>query len=463
MKFAVYYGNRGFFPGEVIAEAQAEMRQAISRCGHESITLDPTLTRYGAVETIAEGKIYADFLRAHRGEYDGIVVCLPNFGDENGAYYALKDVDVPILVQAYPDKLGEMDFAHRRDAVCGKIAMCNVLRQAGIKYTLTKKFAVSPLSDDFADDIRRFAAVCRVVNGMRSFSVGAIGARTTAFKTVRIDEIAMQSKRINVETIDLSRLFMLMDGFGGRQLDERKAYVRNLSDFGACQDIKVENIARLSLAMDKLIADYALDAVAIRCWDELQLRYGIAPCIVLGDLNDRGICASCELDVNNAVMMRALMLASGQPVMLFDVNNNYGDDPSKTVLFHCGPAPLNMLCGATHVEQHLMFKKSYGDGSGVGLRVGKVKAQDVTIGSMKTENGQLYAFFADGRLTNDRLDEGFFGCGTVFEGDGFTSDDLLNYMSVNGYRHHVAIASGKWSWSVKEAFDNYLQLGYTRV
>lgn len=462
MKFALYYGNRGFFPGEVIDSARSEMKQALQNCGHDYIELDPTLTRYGAVETIAEGKKYAEFLSEHKGEYDGVIVCLPNFGDENGAYYALKDVDVPILIQAYPDEIGKMDFAHRRDAVCGKIAMCNVLRQAGIKYTLTKKFAVSPLSEDFAIDLRNFASVCRVVKGLDCFTIGSIGARTTAFKTVRVDEIAMQAKRINIETIDLSYLFTIMDGFEGKELDERKEYVRSLSDFGTWGEIKVENLARLSLAIDRLIDEYSLDSVAIRCWNELQLRYGIAPCIILGDLNDRGICASCESDINNSVMMRALMLASDQPVMLFDVNNNYGDSVSKTVLFHCGPAPLNMLEGDTHVEEHLMFKKSYGEGSGVGLRVGKVKAQDVTIGSIKTENGLICSFSADGRLTDDELEKGFFGCGTVFEGDGFTSDELLNYMSRNGYRHHVAIASGKWSDAIEEAFK-YLTIDYKRI
>lgn len=461
MKFAVYYGNRGFFPGEVIASARHEMEEAITRNGYEYIELEEDLTRYGAVETIKEGKQYAAFLAEHDGEYDGVILCLPNFGDENGAYYALKDAGVPILVQAYPDEPGKMDFSARRDAVCGKIAMCNVLRQAGIPYSLTEKFAVHPLSDDFSEDLRRFAGVCRVVRGMRSFTVGAIGARTTAFKTVRIDEIAMQRRKINIETIDLAQLFLLMDGYGGAELEEKKAAVRCLADFGNYPECKVENLARFALAVDELIRVYALDTVAIRCWNELQLRYGIAPCVIMGELNERRICASCEMDVNNAVMMRAMMLASDAPVMLFDVNNNYGDSATKTVLFHCGPAPRTMMDGPCHIEEHLMFKKSYGEGSGVGLRVGRVKAQDVTIGSMKTEGGKVCSFACNGRLTQDELDAGFFGCGTVFEGDGFPSDRLLNFMAKNGYRHHVAIAPGKWSESIREAFRTYLDIEYT--
>lgn len=456
MTFALYYGNRGFFPGELIAYAREDLKKAVTNAGYGFIEMETESTRYGAVETIEEGKKYAEFLKKHQGKYDGVIVCLPNFGDENGAYYALKDAGVPILMQAYPDELGHMDFAHRRDAVCGKIAMCNVFRQAGIKYTLTKKFATCPLSDDFAEDLRLFAGTCRIVNGMKDFTIGAIGARTTAFKTVRIDEIAMQKYRINVETIDMSYVFDLMNNVDEKELTEKKTHVRNIADFGNYPDIKVENLARLYIALQKLVKDFNLNALAIRCWNELQLHYGIAPCMILGDMNEHGINCACELDVDNAVMMRALNLASDHPVMLYDVNNNYGDDEKKCIFFHCGPSPKSMMDGKLHVEEHLMFKKSYGEGSGVGLAVGKIKQQAVTIGSVKTEDGKICAFATEGRLTNDKIDKEFFGCGCVFEKKNGTANEMLNYMSSNGYRHHVAIAAGDWSESVNEAFGKYL-------
>ena len=183
------------------------MAQVCKENGYGYLMMEESATRYGAVETIREGKAYAEFLAAHKGEYDGIILCLPNFGDENGASVAFADVDVPILVQAYPDEMDKMDFAHRRDAACGKLAMCNVLRQMKIKYTLTKKFCVDPKSAAFKEDLRIFAGVCRTVNGMKQFNVGAIGARTTAFKTVRFDEIALQKHGINVESFDLSEVF----------------------------------------------------------------------------------------------------------------------------------------------------------------------------------------------------------------------------------------------------------------
>ncbi len=452
--FALFFGNRGFFPGELIASAREDMTKALENNGYGYIIMDESLTRYGAVETIEEGALYKKFLEEHKDEYDGVILSLPNFGDENGAVVALKDAGVPVLVQAYPDEDGKMDFAHRRDSLCGKIAMCNVLRQCGIKYSLTKDATVAPNSREFEEDLKKFAAVCRVVKRLKNFNIGAIGARTTAFKTVRIDEIAMQKFGINVETIDLSVVFELMDNVTEDELKVKKEYYSKLSDFGSYPPIKLENIARIGIAIDKLIADYNLQAVGIRCWNEFETKYGVAPCLVLSDLNERGIPAACELDVNNAIMMYALQEASEQPVMLLDVNNNYNDDKNKAIMFHCSAVPKSFFKSKTKISEHLMFKKSFGEGSGIGIVNGEICTGKATIGSFKTENGDLCAFTAETELTNDAIEKEFFGCGIVAQAE--CMPQILKYMLENGYRHHVAIAKGEWSWAVDEAMRKYL-------
>ena len=452
--FALYFGNRGFFPGELIADARRDMIAACEAAGYGYLVMDESLTRYGAVETITEGKKFADFLAAHRGEYDGVILSLPNFGDENGAAVALRDAGVPILVQAFPDEADKMDFAHRRDAMCGKLAMCNLLRQMGIRYTLTDLFCVHPLSDDFRADLDRFAAICRVVGGMKRVNIGAIGARTTAFKTVRCDEIAFQRMGINIETIDMSRVFTEMDAVSGPALENKRALYATLSDFGKYPPEKLDAIARLGVVIDRLIAEYELDGIAIRCWDELQKRYGVAPCLILGELNERGIAAACELDITNAVMMRAVGLAANYPVMLLDVNNNVGSERDRAILFHCGPAPTSLMRGRGEIREHLMFRKSYGEGSGVGINYGKLYAGDVTIGSFKTENGALCAFVSEGRLLEDALPDVFFGCGAIFEKPDVNG--MLTFMAENGYRHHVAVTRGHVASAVCEAFEKYL-------
>lgn len=456
--FALFFANRGFFPGKLIASARKEMIEALRNNGFDYILMDENETRYGAIETIAEGKKYAKFLKENEGKYDGIIVCLPNFGDENGAAEAFKYVDVPILIQAYPDEEGKMDFANRRDALCGKLAMCNVLRQLKIKYTLTNNFTVEPLSEDFSKDLDYFGAICRVYRGMSRFNIGAIGARTTAFKTVRVDEIALANKRINVEDIDMSNVFARMDKLdsNNEKVLAKEQVLLNMSDFSNYSKIKLENIAKLAVVIDDLINEYDLDAVSIRCWDELEKKYQVAPCVILSELNERGITASCELDISNSIMMKALNHAANYPVMLLDVNNNYKDANDKCILFHCGCVPTSLQTTSKGtIMEHLMFKKSYGDESGVGLNVGKIAPNDITVGSVKTENGKIHSFVFDGTLTDDEIEQGFFGCGTVLKKENM--NDILRYMAKNGYRHHVAITKGQYAKAVKEAFDVYLE------
>ncbi len=455
--FALYFGNRGFFPGEVIADARKEMIEAVLKNGFDYICMDEEKTRYGAVETRKEGQQYAKFLEENKGKFDGVILCMPNFSDENGAAEALRDINVPVLVQAYPDEIGKMDFSQRRDAVCGKFAMCNVLRQCNIKFTLTQKMAVHPLDESFSDDLMKFGAICRVVRGMKHFNIGAIGARTTAFKTVRTDEVALQRANINLETVDLAYVFDLMNNADEKLLNEKKKHYSKITSFGSYPEEKLENISRLGVAVDKLIDEYSLNAIAVRCWDEFVTQYKIAPCLVLSDLNERGIPAACELDVNNAIMMYALCLASDKPVMLLDVNNNYGTCSNKNIMFHCSAVPASFFDGDTHISEHLMFKKSYGEGTGVGIVNGKIKTGKVTVATAKTENGGVYGFTTGGRLTEDEIEKAFFGTGVVYE--NCKLEDIFKYMCENGYKHHVAIAQGEWSCCVAEALNKYL--GYS--
>ena len=452
--FALFFGNRGFFPGELIADARKELIKAVTEAGYNYIVMDEAATRFGAVETREEGRKYAEFLKANAGKYQGVILCMPNFSDENGAQMALAEAGVPILVQAYRDMPGKMDFAHRRDAMCGKFAMCNVLRQCGIKYTIIPPFTTDPGEPAFKEQLETFAGVCRVTAGMRRTNIGAIGARTTAFKTVRVDEIGLQNNGVNIESLDLSSVFRLMKEISQDRVEAKKKKLLESTAFDFPAE-KLETIARLGAAVDTLIEQFDLHAVAIRCWDELEIIHGVAPCLILGELNERGIAAACEVDVANAVFMRALTLAGGRPATLLDINNNFGMDDTKSILFHCGPVPLSLMKGKGVTEEHLMFKKSYGPGSGVGINKGEIrKGLNITFGSAKTENGKICTFLGEGYLTNDEIEKEFFGVSVVMQHEKM--QEIMDYVGREGYRHHVSLTEGKIAWAVREALVNYL-------
>ncbi len=460
MKFALYFGNRGFMPAELIAGARTDMIRAVKEAGHQALVMDEGTTRYGAVETRDEGRLYHDWLKSHEGEYDGVILCMPIFIDENGAVAALQDAGVPILMQAYPDEIGKMDFAHRRDAYCGKFSVTDVFYQYRIPFTVMKPHVVHPLSPAFRTNLDDFAAICRVVKGMKRFNLGCIGARTTAFKTVRFDEVALQRYGINVESFDLSELIYKV----GQKADDdavvlaKKARLEAYADFTRVPKANKIMLAKISVVIDEYIAEYHLDALTLRCWNEMETILRVCPCVLISELNDRGIVCSCEIDLTSAITMRAMALASGRPTACLDWNNNYGDDENKVILFHCGPVAAGLMAGRGTVTEHKMFAK--GDpGSGWGTNEGRIAAGDITFSNGFTENGKLKVYVSEAKFTDDPIEEGYFGCGGVAE-----IPDLQNKLlrlAKGGFKHHTTVGVGHMKAVLEEAFGTYL--GYEIV
>src|ERR1700675_1566842 len=176
MTMGVIVGNRGFFPGQLAKSGREEMMRALAQAGIDSVVLGPEESKHGAVETHEEAKHCAALFQKNRERLDGVIVTLPNFGDERAIADTLRlaRLNVPVLVQATPDTPAKMTIASRRDSFCGKMSACNNLRQYGIPYSLTSLHTVSPDSAEFQKDLAWFAGVCRVVKGLRNLRVGAI-------------------------------------------------------------------------------------------------------------------------------------------------------------------------------------------------------------------------------------------------------------------------------------------------
>ncbi|MBQ1370290.1 MAG: hypothetical protein IJG86_01420 [Clostridia bacterium] len=460
MTFALAFCNRGFMPGELIYGAREDMIKAVTDAGYDYIAMDADLTRYGGIETREEGRLYAKWLKEHEGEYDGVIFSMPIFADENGAVTALQDAGVPILLQAYPDELGKMDFKHRRDAYCGKFSVTDVFTQYQLPFTVLKPHVVHPLTETFAQNLKDFAAICRVVNGMKRFNVGCIGARTTAFKTVRFDEITLQKYGINVESFDLSELVFKVQNMddGEEAVLNKMESLEKYTDFSKVPIKNKLTLAKISCVIDEYIEEYQLDALTLRCWNEMETILRVCPCVLLSELNDRGIPASCEIDMCSALTMRAMYLASEEPTAVLDWNNNYGDDENKVILFHCGPVAQSLMTAKGTVTEHKMFAK--GDpGSGWGTNEGRIRAFPTTISNCQTKDGEIIIYASEAEFTDDPIEAEYFGCAGVCEIPDL--QDKLIKLARGGFKHHTSVGVGHMKEVLKEAFTTYL--GYTWV
>jgi L-fucose isomerase-like protein len=458
MTMGVVVGNRGFFPSHLATSGRLEMIAALEAAGVKPIVLGPEETAHGAVETYEDAKKCAALFQQHAKEIDGIIITLPNFGEERGLADTLRlaNLKVPVLIQATPDTPGKMGIAFRRDSFCGKMSICNNLRQYGIPYTLTQLHTETPDSKEFAADLKDFAAVCRVVRGMKNVRIGAIGARPTAFNTVRYSEKLLERSGITVETLDLSEVM----GRIGRMKDNddaaqaKLAAIKKYIPVGETPEAALLKMAKLGAVIDHWMKASELTVSAVQCWTSIEEFLGIVPCTVMSMMSESLIPSACEVDVLGTVSMYALTLASETPSALLDWNNNYGDDPNKAVCFHCSNLPKHFFKQGVKMDYQLIIAGTVGKENTHGTLDGTVKAGAMSFARFSTDDfaGKITGYTGEGRFTDDPLNT-FGGAGVV---EIPKMQELLRYICENGFEHHVAANFATVAAPVEEAASKYL-------
>jgi L-fucose isomerase-like protein len=457
MTFGLIVGNRGFFPDHLAKTGRELMIATLEKAGYGVVSLTPEQSKHGAVETRTEARQCADLFRANRDKIDGVIVTLPNFGDERGVAEALRmaDLRVPVLIQATPDNAGRMTIADRRDSFCGKMSVCNNLQQYRIPYSLTGLHTVAPDSAEFAGDLAQFAAVCRVANGLRKLRIGAIGARPAAFNTVRYSEKILESNGITIEPIDLSEIFGRIERLKCEDagVQAKAQAIRQYVPTDGIPDDAIIKMSKLGVVIDRWMNDNDLDISAVQCWTSMEEYFGVVPCTVMSMMSNGLHSSACEVDVPGVVGMHALRLASETPSALLDWNNNYGDNPDKAVCFHCSNLPKHFFEEA-RMDYQEIIAGTVGKLNTFGTCVGKVKASPMSFARFSTSDstGRMRGYVGQGRFTDDPL-QTFGGAGVV---EIPKLQELLRYICENGFEHHVAANLSETGPAVYEAATKYL-------
>lgn len=457
MTLAVILGNRNFFPDALITEARNDLTKVFTELNIEPVWLSPADTKLGSVETWSDANHCADLFRNNRDRIDGILVSLPNFGDEKGICDAIRlsDLHVPILIQACPDDLDAFGLQRRRDAFCGKISVCNNLRQYGFSFTITADHVVSISSPHFREDLEKFLATCRVANGLRRIRLGAVGARPNAFNTTRFSEKLLEFAGISVNTIDLSEVFGTIAKLSDD--DARvKARTEKIRDYADASQVPLANLAKMAkfaIVIDDWMKAFGITATAIQCWSSMQANYGVNVCTAMSMMSENMLPSACEVDVAGVVSMYALQLASEKPSALVDWNNNYGNNPDKCVFFHCGNWAKDFLPDI-RIATAPILGTVLGEENTFGALEGRTAAGPVTFARVSTDDlkGRIRAYIGQGTFTDDPLDT--FGTRAVVAVPGLPK--LMRFICRNGFEHHAAMNGSLCAHPVAEALTNYL-------
>ena len=458
--FGIIIGTRAYFNSELARDVRKQLLATLDKIKYQYVILpeDATPTGSSSIETREDGLKVARQFREHRDEIDGIIVSLPNFGFEIGIINAIADADlnVPVLVQACDDENDKVDLDSRRDAFCGKISVCNNLYQYGIPFTDTTLHTYSIFSPLLEQDLRKFAAICRVVNGLRHCRIGQIGTRPLGFNTCRASEKLLQRSGITIVPADLSEIL-----FTAKAISDDDPIFISMCDRISCYAAVPENYreklklqAKFGVAVENWIKANDVQAVAIQCWDSLEQNYGCAACVTMSMLSEKLIPAACETDIAGAVSMYALALASGKSPALLDWNNNFAEDRNKCVCTHCGNFPKSFVQNNLKLGPLGVLGRTLGKINTFGAVYGKVTSGDFTFFRISTDDpkGYIKSYLGKGVFTDEPY--GMDGCIAVTQVNHLQK--LMKYICKNGFEHHVAMCRTDVVEILSEAIETYL-------
>ncbi len=457
--FGVIVGTRGFFNPELAQAGRKDILALLEKKGIEPIILDAKETPTGVIEGYEDAKKCARLFREHRDEIQGILVVLPNFGDEIGVINTIKiaDLNVPILVQASNDQNDKVDVLHRRDAFCGKISVCNNLYQYGIPFTNTTHHTCDILSEEFSADVDRFAAVCRIVYGIKNARIGAIGARPAAFQTVRFSEKLMQDAGITVVPVDLSEILSAAEKLTAED-GAVKEKLSRIAGYGTIEshipDEQVLRHGKFSVAIDKFVEENELDATAIQCWDSLENNYGCAACLSMSMMGEAGYPSACEMDVAGAVSMYVLRLAAESAPGFLDWNNNFDYEREICVCTHCSNYPAEFMGNPLTIGQLDILGNTLGKEKCFGAIKGMVAPGKMTYFRISTDDrfGMIKAYGGEGEFVKEpyAMDGGIVVCRIP------RLNETMDHICREGFEHHVAMVRGEVMDIIEEALEQYL-------
>lgn len=456
--FGVIIATRNIFNFQLAIDARKKVLDKLTSMGFDHVILAESETPTGNIEGYTDAVKCGKLFKENADKINGIIVVLPNFGDELGVVNSIKlsELKVPVLVVAVDDDNDKVDVKSRRDAFCGKLSVCNNFYQYGIKFTDTIYHTYSLDSAEFTQDLVKFSGICRVVNGLKGLRVGSIGTRPIGFQTMRYSEKLLQKYDITVVPVDMSEIIAAAE-----KIDENDpavvAKVEAIQNYGACAvgaTGKLKKQARFGLAVENWINDNDIDISALQCWESIEKNYGCAACVTMSMMGEKLMPSACEVDVAGTISMYALALAAETPSAILDWNNNFAEDRNKVVCTHCSNYPKSFFQNDIEIGSLDVLGTVLGSEDTFGAVKGKVAAGDMTYFRISTDDtkGLIKSYLGEGSMTDDPygMDGGIAVCEIP------NLQNLMKYMCKNGYEHHVAMVRGHVSEILEEAIGNYL-------
>ncbi|WP_338833067.1 L-fucose/L-arabinose isomerase family protein [Neomoorella humiferrea] len=357
------------------------------------------------------------------------------------------NVDLPLLIWAVKEEpTGER---LRLNSFCGLNLGAHALNAAGKKF---KGVYGNPGSPKVEQEVLAFIRAAGAMKWLKAKRIGLVGHRPPGYYTSNFNELDLYSTLgVAVEYISLAEVFSLANEIN---LIDEPALTIGLAGYDQVDAVAAQKSLRAYLALKKIVADKSLDAVAVECWPDFMVTYGGAACFSLGKLNDDGIVAACEADVNGAATMLLGQYWSGQATFLADLV--IGDEEKNELTFwHCGAAPRSLIATNARATAGVHPNRKIPLSLYFPLREGQV-----TISRLSPDkNGKLRLLLGKGTGLQAPL---LFSGNTLPVRLETPVSQALDTLINKGFEHHYVLTYGDFTKEMRE-FARLLELEIVEI
>ena len=271
---------------------------------------------------------------------DALIFPHCNFGQEEAVGRLAKDMNLPVLIwgprDGYPNGLEWRPT----DSQCGMFATTKLLMHYGVTFSYIENCELE--SDILREELADFLAAANVVKAFRALRIARISSRPKEFLSVMVNEAELLEK-YDIEIVPGEPTVILdrVDRILAEDRDRMEELLKSLTDAGLDISALGENrypLAAIELALLDFAEDNDCNALSCECWNLFRKKYGVSPCFILGDLNDRGLPAACENDVHAAItsVMAVAAARYKTPSFVADLTIRHPENDNAELLWHCG-------------------------------------------------------------------------------------------------------------------------------
>ena len=444
--------HRDFFDESWAMEIRKRTLRALSEIeGIEVIVPNEDLTKGGLVRNDDDAE---KVIRLFKDEdIAGVLLGTMTFGDEVAALKIAEAFrGMPIMLFGTKEPPFTPDGNRRSDSFCGTLSISSGLHRRNIPFTFVG--IISPEESAFLRAVEDFARTCSILKGFLGARIGLVGPRPERFETCVFNEVAMINHfGQEVIYVSLGQLFEVMDSIkdDDAQLKAIINEMRAQADTSEVSDKAVLNMARLELALRRIIKEKKLQALALRCWLEIEEVYGISPCYVLGRLTDSGIMVACESDVYGALTMLIQYLASlrSTPPHFIDWTIQHQEKEDVFLAWHCGNAPPSLVRKEAKVKlrPHSILSRVLGPERTQGTGEFQLRPGPVTICRLIEHEGKFKILITKGEIMESH--QSLRGSWSWVKVEDL--DKLYRTLVEEGFTHHASMIHGDYVKPIADA------------